>query len=182
MLDIDSSVSETYGRQQDSASNGHFGCTCNHPLFLFNQLGDLERVLLRRGNRGSAKFWRRVLLPVIERYRGLTVPKFFRGEAVFAGPKLLRLLEQEGFRYAVRIKANAMLEWKVAGWLKRPVGRPPHKPKVFYHSFRYQAGSSECARRVVVKVEWHAGELFPRVGFLVTNLKWHSKKVVRFYN
>jgi hypothetical protein len=35
---------------------------------------------------------------------------------------------------------------------------------------------------VVVKVEWHAGELFPRVGFIVTNLKWRAKKVVRFYN
>jgi hypothetical protein len=34
----------------------------------------------------------------------------------------------------------------------------------------------------MAKVEWHAGELFPRVGFIVTNLKWHSKKVVRFYN
>jgi hypothetical protein len=34
----------------------------------------------------------------------------------------------------------------------------------------------------VVKVEWHAGELFPRVGFIVTNLKGHAKKVVRFYN
>jgi hypothetical protein len=40
----------------------------------------------------------------------------------------------------------------------------------------------DCARRVVAKVEWHAGELFPRVGFIVTNLKWRSKKVVRFYN
>jgi hypothetical protein len=34
----------------------------------------------------------------------------------------------------------------------------------------------------VAKVEWHAGELFPRVGFIVTNLNWHAKKVVRFYN
>src|SRR5262249_7715072 len=110
ILDMDSSVSETYGNQQSSAYNGHFGCTCYHPLFLFNQFGDLERVLLRRGNCGSAKFWRRVLLPVIERYRGLTIPKFFRGDAAFAGPKLLRLLEHEGFRYAIRIKANAVLE------------------------------------------------------------------------
>jgi hypothetical protein len=35
---------------------------------------------------------------------------------------------------------------------------------------------------VVVKIAWHAGELFPRVGFIVTNLKWRAKKVVRFYN
>jgi hypothetical protein len=32
ILDMDSSVSETYGHQQGSASNGHFGCTCYHPL------------------------------------------------------------------------------------------------------------------------------------------------------
>src|SRR5262249_41120213 len=107
ILDMDSSVSETYGQQQGSAYNGHFGCTCYHPLFLFNQFGDLERVMLRRGNRASAKYWRRVLLPVIARYRHLDLPKFFRGDAAFAGPKLLRLLEQEGFRYAIRIKANA---------------------------------------------------------------------------
>jgi hypothetical protein len=31
---------------------------------------------------------------VIARYRDLDIPKFFRGDAAFAGPKLLRLLEQ----------------------------------------------------------------------------------------
>ena len=50
ILDMDSSVSETYGHQEGTAYNGHFGCTCYHPLFLFNQFGDLERVMLRRGN------------------------------------------------------------------------------------------------------------------------------------
>jgi hypothetical protein len=182
ILDMDSSVSETYGHQEGTAYNGHFACTCYHPLFLFNQFGDLERVMLRRGNRASANYWRRVLLPVIDRYRNLDIPKFFRGDSAFAGPRLLRLLEQENFRYAIRLKANPVLERKIAPLLMRPVGRPSHKPKVFYHSFRYQDGSWECARRVVVRVAWHAGELFPRVGFIVTNLKWHSKKVVRFYN
>ena len=57
-----------------------------------------------------------------------------------------------------------------------------HKPKVFYHSFQYQAKSWHQPRHVVAKVEWHAGELFPRVGFIVTNLTKHSKKVVKFYN
>src|SRR5947209_17965936 len=149
ILDMDSSVSETYGHQQGSAYNGHFSCTCYHPLFLFNQFGDLERVLLRRGNDASAKYWRRVLLPVIARYRDLDIPKFFRGDAAFAGPKLLRLLEQEAFRYAIRIKSNAVLERKIAPLLKRPVGRPSRKPKAFYASLQYQANSWECARRVV---------------------------------
>src|ERR1019366_6355406 len=38
------------------------------------------------------------------------------------------------------------------------------------------------ARRVVAKVEWHSGELFPHVGFIVTNLTRPAKRVVRFYN
>ena len=42
ILDMDSSVSPTHGEQEGTAYNGHFGCTCYHPLFLFNQFGDLE--------------------------------------------------------------------------------------------------------------------------------------------
>ena len=182
VLDMDSSVSETYGQQQGAAYNGHFGCTCYHPLFVFNQFGDLERVMLRRGNQHSAKFWRRVLLPVIARYRELKVPKFFRGDAAFASPKLFRLLEAESYWYAIRLKANAVLERNIVRLLKRPVGRPSKKPKVFYHSFRYQAKSWDCTRRVVAKIEWHAGELFPRVGFVVTNLRRSPKRVIKFYN
>jgi hypothetical protein len=34
----------------------------------------------------------------------------------------------------------------------------------------------------VAKVEWHNGELFPRVGFIVTNLSWPAKPVVWFCN
>jgi len=65
ILDMDSSQSETYEGQEGSPYNGYFDYTCYHPLFLFNQHGDLERVMLRRDNHNSAKFWRRVLLPVI---------------------------------------------------------------------------------------------------------------------
>ena len=141
ILDMDSSVSETYGHQEGTASNGYFACTCYHPLFLFNQFGDLERVMLRRGHHASAKFWRRVLLPVIERYRDRDIPKYFRGDSAFALPKLLQLLRKEGFRYAIRLKANAVLERKIAHLVTPPAGRPSRKPKVSYHSFRYRGGS-----------------------------------------
>jgi hypothetical protein len=43
VLDMDSSVSPTFGQQEGTAYNGRFGCTCHHPLFVFNQFGDLER-------------------------------------------------------------------------------------------------------------------------------------------
>ena len=62
------------------------------------------------------------------------------------------------------------------------MGRPLKKPIVLYHSFRYQATSWEIPRRVVGKIEWHAGELFPTVNFIVTNLRWKSSNVVKFYN
>ena len=54
VLDMDSSVSPTHGEQEQSVWNGHFGCTCYHPLFVFNQFGDLERCALRPGNVHSA--------------------------------------------------------------------------------------------------------------------------------
>lgn len=54
VLDMDSSVSPTHGAQEGTAYNGHFGCTCFHPLFVFNQFGDLERCALRPGNVHSA--------------------------------------------------------------------------------------------------------------------------------
>ena len=70
VLDMDSSVSPTHGEQENSAWNGHYACTCYHPLFLFNQFGDLERCELRPGNVHSADGWQSALTPVIERYKG----------------------------------------------------------------------------------------------------------------
>ena len=51
-----------------------------------------------------------------------------------------------------------------------------------YKSFRYQAESWSRPRRVVAKVEHHQGELFPRVGFIVTSMSLPSRSLVRFYN
>src|SRR4051812_18536336 len=73
-------------RPGGSAYNGHFGCTCYHPLFVFNQLGDLERCALRSGNVHSAAGWRDVLEPVVVRYRGTVKRRYFRGDAAFANP------------------------------------------------------------------------------------------------
>ncbi len=70
VLDMDSSESPTYGEQEGSAYNGHFGCTCYHPLFVFNQFGDVERCVLRPGNVHSADGWRAVLEPMVARATG----------------------------------------------------------------------------------------------------------------
>jgi hypothetical protein len=182
ILDMDSSDSPTYGHQEGSAYNGHFGYTCYHPLFCFNHLGDIEGTLLRNGNVHSADDWQSVLAPIIGRYREEDLLRFFRGDAAFARPEMYGYLEDERFWYAIRLPANDILYDRIDHLLTRPVGRPPKQPIVLYESFPYQAASWDKPRRVVAKVEWHAGELFPRVGFIVTNLRWRSKNVVKFYN
>jgi hypothetical protein len=182
ILDLDSSVSETYGQQEGSAYNGHFGCTCYHPLFCFNQFGDLERCLLRDGNVASADDWRTVLEPIVDRYRELDVRRFFRGDAAFAKPELYEYLEAESYLYAIRLPANEVLYREIEPLLTRLPGRPSNKPVVWHYDFLYQAGSWDRPRRVVAKIEHHKGELFPRVGFIVTNLRRPSWRVVKFYN
>jgi hypothetical protein len=181
-LDLDSSVSETYGQQEGSAYNGHFACTCYHPLFCFNQFGDVEGALLREGNVHSAKDWQSVLDPIVDRYRNKGIAFRFRGDAAFANPELYEYLERENFSYAIRLPANGTLMGNIESFLVRPVGRPAERPHVRYRDFEYQAKSWNCPRRVIAKVEWHKGELFPRVGFIVTNLSKPAKAVVRFYN
>ena len=99
VLDMDLSVSPTHGEQEMSIWNGHYQSTCYHPLFVFNQFGDLERCALRPGN--------------VHTYRA-------------------------------------------ASWTK--------------------------PGRVIAKVEWHPGELYPRVGFIVTNMSRPAERVVAFYN
>src|SRR5215472_4416787 len=182
VLDMDSSESPTYGEQEGSAYNGHFGCTCYHPLFVFNQFGDVERCVLRPGNVHSADGWRVVLEPVIARHRGTVKRLYFRGDAAFASPEIYEFLEAEGMGYAIRLPANSILQSKIGYLLKRPVGRPPHELRRYFASFCYQAQSWRKPRRVVAKVEWHPGELYPRVGFIVTNLARPAERVVTFYN
>ena len=180
--DRDSSESPTYGEQEGSAYNGHFGCTCYHPLFVFSQFGDVERCVLRSGNVHSADGWRAVLEPVIARYRDTVKRLYFRGDAAFANPEIYEFLEAEGIGYTIRLPANSVLQNRIGYLLRRPVGRPPHEVRRSFASFSYQAKSWNKPRRVVAKVEWHPGELYPRVGFIVTNLARPANRVVAFYN
>ena len=182
VLDIDSSVSPTHGEQEGSSYNGHFACTCYHPLFVFNQFGDLERCVLRPGHVHSAEGWRELLEPVVARYRDRASRRYFRADAAFAAPEVYEHLEAEGFFYAIRLPSNQVLQRRISHLLNRPVGRPPKSIRRYFYSFDYQAQSWSRPRRVVAKIEWHPGQLLPIVGFVITNLSRSSEQVVRFYN
>ncbi len=159
-LDIDSSESPVHGTQEQSAYNGHFESVCYHPLFVFNPEGDCLAATLRPGN----------------------VHSVVRADAAFALPALYQALERRGVRYAIRLPANDVLERRIEDLLTRPRGRPSHAPLIRYRSFEYQAASWDRPRRVIAKIEHHLGELFPRVGFIVTSLTGGNRAVVRFYN
>jgi Transposase DDE domain group 1 len=182
VLDMDSTEIPVYGEQEQSAYNGHFESTCYHPLLLFNREGDCLAAKLRPGNVHSAEGWEELLLPEIARQRRLDREVVFRADAAFAKPELYEALEERNVKYAIRLPANDNLQRNIAELLTRPVGRPSHKPVVRFKSFLYQAASWKTVRRVVAKVEFHCGELFPRVGFIVTSLAASSRAVVRFYN
>src|ERR1017187_7728296 len=172
---MDSTEIPVHGEQEQSAYNGHFESTCYHPLLLFNRDGDCLAAKLRPGNVHSAEGWEELLLPEIERQQKLGKEVVFRADAAFAKPEIYEALERRGVKYAIRIPANENLERDIAELLTRPLGRPSHKPVVWYKGFLYRATSWNTARRVVAKVEHHAGELFPRIGFIVTNLTLPSR-------
>jgi hypothetical protein len=163
LLDMDSSVSPTHGEQENSVWNGHYACTCYHPLFLFNQFGDCA---LRPDNV----------------HRSRQDLAHLRADAGFANPEVYEFLEVERTKYAIRLPTNRGLQERIGYLLKRPVGRPSNDVRRSYASFTYQAGSWSRPRQVIAKVEWHPGELYPRVGFIVTNMSRPAKNVVAFYN
>lgn len=130
---------------------------------VFNREGDCLAGKLRPGNVHSAEGWEELLLPEIERQQKQGKAVVVRADAAFAKPEVYEALEERSVKYAIRIPANDSLERDISELLTRPVGRPSHKPVVWYKSFLYQAASWQTARRVAAKVEFHVGELFPRV-------------------
>ena len=182
ILDIDSSESPVHGSQEGAAYNGHFECVCYHPLFCFNQFGDCEGAILRPGNVHSADGWEEFIEPIVQRYLNMEVRLLFRADAAFAKPELYECMEARRIGYAIRLPTNEALQREIASLLVRPTEWPSPKPIVSYHDFAYQAQSWNVPRRVVAKVEWHQGELFPRVGFIVTNLSYPVLGIVNFYN
>jgi hypothetical protein len=162
ILDMDCTEVPVYGEQEQSAYNGYFESSCDHPLLLFQDEGDCLAAKLRPGNVHSAEGREELLLPEIERQQQMGKAVAFRGDEAFAGPEVYEALEERGVKYALRIPANDSLERDIAELRPRPVGRPRPKPLIEYKGFLYQAASWKTARRVVAKVEHHAGELFPR--------------------
>jgi hypothetical protein len=131
VLDRDSTEIPVYGRQEQSAYNGHFESTCDHPLRRFDREGDGLAVKLRPGNVPSAEGWEERLVPALERQQEQGKEVAFRADAAFATPEVYDALEARGVKSALRLPANDQLEEDIAELLTRPVGSPSQKPVVW---------------------------------------------------
>ncbi len=183
IVDVDSTEDPAHGKQEKVAFNGHFGKNCFHPLFAFTSDGDCLAARLRPGNVHSADGILDFIDPIVQRYRSRFVLFWLRGDAAFARPEVYEYSERERITYFIRLPSNQVLHSLIDEHMARPVGRPPKSGiQVKLVDFRYRAQTWDRERRVVAKIEWHAGELFPRIGFIVTNSRLSAAKVVKIYN
>ena len=169
--------------RKEPPTTGTSSVSAYHPLFLFNQFGDCEGATLRPGNVHSADGWQELLEPVVKGYQKKGLRCCCSGVTLLLPSRsYTECLEQGKIGCAIRLPANQVIQEQIQPLLERPTEWPSREPIVSYHDFAYQAQSWHLPRRVVAKVEWHQGELFPRVGFIVTNLSYPPKGIVRFYN
>jgi hypothetical protein len=124
-----------------------------------------------------------LISPLVERYRSWFKQLWLRGDAAFAGPDLYEFCEKKRIIYFILLPSNNGLKRLIHEHLKRPAGRPPKSGvQVKVIEFHYQAEKWNKPRRVVCKIEWHVGELFPHVGFIVTNSNVEAERVITIYN
>jgi hypothetical protein len=183
IMDVDSTEDPVHGNQEGAAFNGYFDKVCYHPLFCLTNKGDLLSARLRPGNAHSTDGVLDLISPLVERYRSWFKQFWLRGDAAFAGPDLYEFCEKKRITYFISLPANNSLKKIILPHLKRPAGRPPKGgAQVKVIEFQYQAEKCNKPRRVVCKIEWHVGELFPRVGFIVTNSNMEAQRVITVYN
>ena len=182
VLDMDSSVSPTYGEQEMSVWNGHspapatIRCSCSTSSAISNAARCVPATCT------APTAGEDVLEPVIARYRGKVSRIYFRADAAFAMPEVYEFLEAERINYAIRLPANQVLQERIGYLLKRPVGRPPNEVRRYYASFRYQAQAGPSRAGWSPRSSGIRASLYPRVGFIVTNLARPAERVVAFYN
>ena len=183
ILDLDSSEDPAHGRQEGVNYNGHFRKNCYHPLFCFTSSGIFLSGKLREGNVHSAHGALEMLSPIVERYRKHFKQFWLRGDAAFAKPELYAYCEAKRMTYFIRLKSNNTLKKLIEPHLEKPTGNLLKSGiQEKFIDLSYQAGSWEKPRRVVCRIAWHESELFPQIGFVVTNSRISVEKVIKLYH
>jgi len=187
LLDLDSTLLPTYGKQEGEAFNYHYSAHGYHPLVCYDGLtGDLLKIELRKGSTysstGVVQFLQPLLDEYLNQYPGTQL--FLRGDSGFATPELYKQAESNGCSYAIRLKDNHLLRENAFHLEEEVTAMAAIRPEKFialYGEFSYQAKSWDYPRRVICKIEKRPGELFVRHTFIVTNMELSPQELIKFY-
>lgn len=187
IFDLDSTLLDTYGKQEGRTFNFHYQSTGYHPLLCFDGItGDLIKIQLRDGSKysctGVVDFLQPILDEYLEDYPSISL--LLRGDSGFATPELYKQCEENGTNYVIRLKENATLRDE-ASYLVDELNEITHNNKidyaVVYGEFMYQAGSWPYKRRVVCKVEKPENQMTYMYTFIVTNMDSSPEYLIKFY-
>lgn len=187
LLDLDSTLLDTYGHQEGEGFNFHYQSHGYHPLVCYDGItGDLLKIELRNGTDYSCTGVVGFLQPLLDEF--LTgypdIPLLLRGDSGFATPLLYKQCKTNSASYAIRLKENKNLR-ALASDIEDHLFEMTQQDKISYAAaygeFMYQAGSWDYPRRVVCKVEKPAGQLVHLSTFIVTNMDSSPEDIVRFY-
>ena len=185
LLDVDSTLFETYGHQEGEGFNFHYRAHGYHPLLCYDGLtGDLIKSELRDGTQYCGNDADKFMESILGEYLARNIPVYLRGDSGFASPKLYKTCESNGCSYAIRLKQNAILLALASNKdeeLYRATNDDQISYAVTYGEFMYQANSWEYPRRVVFKIEKPYGQLTHLYTFIVTNMDMEPYQIIQFY-
>ena len=177
LFDLDTTLLPTYGKQEGEGFNFHYQAHGYHPLLCYDGLtGDLLRARLRDGTDYCSKDSAAFMGPLIAEYREEypDIQLYARGDSGFAAPELYDLFEDNGVKYAIRLKINKTL-LKMAQDKEEDLMKTTRSNMVdyavVYGEFYYQASSWREARRVVFKIEKPYNQMTYMYTFIVTNME-----------
>lgn len=187
LLDLDSTLLDTYGEQEGESFNYHYQSHGYHPLVCYDGMtGDLLKIALRDGNVYSSNGVVEFLQPLLDEFAENCpdIPLFLRGDSGFATPELYRQCEENGISYAIRLKENRVLR-KLAADAEAALTEKTRSNMVDYAveygEFLYQADTWDYPRRVVFKIEKPYGQMIHMYTFIVTNMDSAPEKLIKFY-
>ena len=187
LFDLDSTLLETYGKQEGEAYNYHYGAHGYHPLLCYDGLTrDLLKAELRKGSDYTSKNVCEFMQPLFEEYLNEypDTSLLLRGDSGFAVPGLYEQCETNGTSYVIRLKENAVLQ-RLASDLDAELSEITRDNTVdyaeVYGEFYYQAGSWDYPRRVVCKIEKPTGQMTYLNTFIVTNMESSPERLIKFY-
>lgn len=188
LMDLDSTLLNTYGNQEGEGFNFHYNAHGYHPILCYDGLtGDLLKAELRDGSVYSSNGVNEFMQSLLEEYQNdyKDTKLYLRGDSGFAIPELFKQCETNGVSYAVRLKANKIL-YSLASYAEDKLAELTKENlidyAVSYDEFYYQAGSWDYPRRVVVKVEKPYNQFTYQYAFIVTNLDLTPEEILKYYS